>query len=74
MAGAAQNALAASFCQSAHATDVSRALGHADGSARIQQIEAMTCLDAMIIGRQRQIGGKQSPALCLGIVEMAQQL
>src|SRR5262245_31964938 len=76
---------AARFCQLAHTQDVALSLGDRDDAARVQQIEDVTCLDALIIGRQRQAvarvvgagrgptGREQRLAFLFGIPEMLQQ-
>src|SRR5262249_45112235 len=48
--------LAATLGQSAHPGDISLALGHRDDAARIQQVEDVARLPAVIIGGQRQSG------------------
>src|SRR6476620_3265338 len=44
---------AASFRQFAHAQNIALPFGDRDHPARIQKIENVTCLDALIIGRER---------------------
>jgi hypothetical protein len=41
--------------QVADAADVGGALGHADGAARVQQVEAVGGLEHLLVGRQRQL-------------------
>src|SRR5579862_3473396 len=70
---AVEPTLAAGLGERAHAADISGALGHRDDAARIEQIEAMACLDALVIGRQRQLRLEQRAALGLGIAEMRKE-
>src|SRR6478735_4044031 len=44
---------AASFRQFAHAQNIALPFGNRDHPARIQEIENVTCLDALVVGRQR---------------------
>jgi len=46
--------LAAGFRQLAHAQDVALPLRHADHAARVEQVEEVGGLDALIVGGQRQ--------------------
>ena len=41
------------FANLTHAQNVALPLGHRDDAARIEKIENMACLDALVIGRQR---------------------
>ena len=50
-----QPGFAAGLGQRPHAADIGGALRHADHAARIQQVEGMAGLDALVIGRQRQL-------------------
>ena len=71
--------------QLAHAQNVALPLGDGDDAARVQQIEDVACLDALIVGGQRQpmlrvvgtrggtAGCKQRLALLFGIAEVLQQ-
>ena len=70
---AGEPAFAAGFGKGAHAADIGLALGDRDHAARIEQIEAVAGLDALVIGRQGELGVEQRLALLLGILEMAQQ-
>src|SRR3990170_4211433 len=47
-----QPRLAAGLGELAYAQDVALALGHRDDAARIEQIEHVACLDALIVGGQ----------------------
>ena len=44
---------AAGFGELAHAQDIALPLGHRDHAARVEQIEDVACLDALVVGRQR---------------------
>ena len=44
---------AAGFRQFAHAHDVALPLGHRDHAARVEQVEDVARLDALVVGRQR---------------------
>ena len=44
---------AAGFRQFAHAQDVALALGDRDHAARVEQVEDVAGLDALVVGRQR---------------------
>src|SRR5271167_1362897 len=68
-----QPGFAASLGERAHAADIGGALGDRDHAARIEQIEQMARLDALVVGRQRQRSGEQKLALGLGVAEVAQQ-
>src|SRR5579862_4055583 len=70
---AVEPTLAAGFGKRAHAADIGGALRHRDDAARIEQIEAMARLDALVIGRQRQLRLEQRATLGLGIAEMCEQ-
>jgi hypothetical protein len=43
-------AFATGFRKGAHAGDVAGAFGYADHAARIEKVEQMACLDALIVG------------------------
>ena len=71
---------AAGFGEFAHAQDVALPLGDRDHAARVEQVEGVARLDALVVGRQRhQMAlaalalGEQRPAFGLGVVEVAQQ-
>src|SRR5687767_7045912 len=73
-----QPGLAAALGKFADAEDEGLALGHRDHAARIQHVESMRCLDALIIGGQRQfmapVAGallKERLAFLFGVVEVA---
>ena len=66
MAACLQPALAAALGHGPHASDVGGALGDRNDAARIQQVEAVRRLDALVIGRKRQIGGQKALAFGLG--------
>ena len=55
--------------QRAHAQDVALALGHADRTARIQQVEGVAGLHHLLVGRQRQVHFHQLLRLTLAGVE-----
>src|SRR5580693_6785712 len=46
---------AARLRERAHPRDIGRAFRHADHTARLQHVEAMARLDALVIARQRQL-------------------
>ena len=54
MTAGAQPGLGAGLGQRAHAADVGGALGHADHAARVEQVEQVAGLQALVVGRQRQ--------------------
>src|SRR5579864_4250875 len=64
---AGQPRLAAALRQLAHPEDIGGALGHADDAARVQEIEHMAGLDALVVGRQREAAIEQRRTLVLGI-------
>src|SRR6185369_13059509 len=66
---------AAGFGERADAQNVRLPLGDADDTARIEQVEEMRGLDALIIGRQRQerVAAQERLAFGFGIGEVAQQ-
>src|SRR5690242_2554041 len=66
-------ALTASLGERAHASNVGRPLGHADHAARIEQIEAMTCLDAVIVSWQREFRGHERLAFLFRVVEVPEE-
>ena len=75
-AGAAgEPTLAARLGESADAGDIGGALGHRDDTARVEQVESVAGLDALIIGRQRQerVAAQERLAFGFGIGEVAQQ-
>src|SRR5262249_49597635 len=74
-AAAGEPGLAAAFGQSAHPGDIGLALGHRDDAARIQQIEDVARLQALVIGgeRQRRLMIEQPGADLLRILELAKQ-
>src|ERR1700727_2228182 len=45
--------LAAGFGEFAHPQNIALPLGHRDDAARVEQIESVACLDALVVGRQR---------------------
>src|SRR5439155_20349668 len=47
-----QEGLPASLRQVAHPQDVALALGDGNHAARIEQVEDMACLDALVVGRE----------------------
>src|SRR6266850_1020213 len=55
--------------QLAHTQDVALPLGDADGPARIQQVEDVRALEAVVVGGQRQLLPDQRAALLLVLVE-----
>src|SRR5438067_2386987 len=73
--------VAARLRERAHPADIGGALGDADNAAGIEQIEQVACLQALVVGRQRQLwpvgtrlpGTQQRVALPLGILEMLGQ-
>src|SRR5436309_2560449 len=69
-----QPGLAARLGERADAADIGGALGHADDAARVEQVEEMARLQALIVSRQRQLALDQSGAFRLGVAEMRQQL
>src|SRR3546814_10270936 len=77
--GALPILLAAGLGQGAHAADVGLALGDRDDAARIEQVEDVARLHALVIGRQRH---RPAPvraelqdrlALRLGVLEVPDQ-
>ena len=58
-----------------HPDDIGLALGHADDAAGVEQIEQVARLQALVIGRQRQLrlARQKRGAGLLGIGEMAEQ-
>ena len=50
-----QPGLGAATRQRTHPADIGRALGHADHAARVEQVEQVAGLDALVVGRQRQL-------------------
>src|SRR6185312_6021995 len=71
---ALQPSLTTGLGKRADAADIGGALGDGNHPARIQQVEAMAGLDALVIGRKRQFRrSKQLSALFLGILEMLEQ-
>src|SRR5262245_23804230 len=46
---------AAGLGEVAHAQDVALALGHRDDAAGVEQVEDMARLDALVVGRERQL-------------------
>ena len=50
--------------QRAHAADVGGALGDADHAARVQQVEQVAGLEALVVGRQRQLALQDQTAQC----------
>ena len=73
MAAGAQPGLGAGLGQGAHAADVGRALGDADHAARVQQVEQVAGLQALVVGRQRQPALQDRCAMLLGVGEVAEQ-
>src|SRR3546814_20105310 len=61
---------AAGFGELADAQDVGLPLGHADDAARIQQVEQMACLEALVVGWQRQLRSDQIAAFRLDAGEV----
>ena len=51
-------ALAAGFGERAHAADIGGALGDGDHAARVEQVEGVARLDALVIGGQRQLAAR----------------
>src|SRR5690348_6947307 len=79
-----QPGFATSLGQGAYPRDIGGALGDADYAARIQKIESVAGLDALVIGGQRQFGfifllasargaGEQFLALLFGFREMTEE-
>src|SRR5690606_35978830 len=56
-----------------HPPDIGGALGHADDAARIEDVEEMARLHALVIGRERKAGRQNIVALALRILEMPHQ-
>src|SRR5271163_651156 len=50
--------------------DIGSALGHADRTSRIEEVEEMARFQALVVSRQREPMVDQRPALGLGIAEM----
>src|SRR3546814_10752232 len=71
--------LAAGLGEGTHAADVGLALGHRDDPARVEQVEGMARLHALVIGGQRHrpplvVGELQDRlALRLGVLEVPDQ-
>src|SRR5690606_12138046 len=59
--------------QVADAADVVGALVHADGAARVEQVEGMGGLQGGFVGGQRQRHVHQAPGLGLVVVEVREQ-
>src|SRR5207245_5013517 len=58
-----------------HPQDVALPLGHADGAARVEQVEDVRALQAIIVGRQRQLEAQQPVAfLLVALEELEEQL
>src|SRR5205823_4321037 len=53
--GSRQPGLAARFREGADAADIGGALGDADDATRVEQVEGMARLDALVVGRQREL-------------------
>src|SRR5688572_9117146 len=76
-----QPSVTAGLGEVANAQDVALALGDGDDASGIQQIEDVARLDALVVGRQRQLvalvvgvgrrlaGGQQRLAFLLGVAE-----
>src|SRR5690348_7362580 len=64
---------AAGFGQCPHPRNSGRALGHADYPARVEQIEAVACLDALVIGGKRKARLDEGVAFLFRVLEMAGQ-
>src|SRR6201999_119333 len=65
--------LTAAFGQDAHPTNIARPFGYADHAARIQQVEQMARLDALVESRQREVPGEQRSTFVFGIGKMTGQ-
>src|SRR5262249_14374713 len=72
---ARQPACAATLGQGTYAGDVGLAFGRGDHATRIQQVEQMACLHALIVSRQRQWlwPVEQHAAFPFRVLEMAQE-
>src|ERR1700694_2722399 len=57
----------------AHAQDVALPLGHADGAARVEQVEDVRALQAVVVGGQRQLLLDQRAALLLVLIEETEE-
>src|SRR5271157_4654039 len=70
-----QPGFAARLRERAYAPDIARAFGGADDPARVEQVEQMTRLDALVVGgqRERRLAIQQRPALVLGVGEVGPQ-
>src|SRR5690606_41148308 len=78
-----EEGLAAGLGEVAHAQDVALPLGDGDDAARVEQVEGVGGLDALIVGRQHHAvrlalrplrpGFEQGTALLLRVLEMAKQ-
>src|SRR5215469_2093676 len=70
---AGEPSLAAGGCERPDAENIGSALGDADRSTRVEQIEQMARLQALVIGGQRQPAIDQCRALLFGVGEMGNQ-
>src|SRR5882762_9211294 len=57
----------------AHAQDITLPLGHADGAARVEQVEDVRALQAVVVGGQGELLLDQGAALLLVLFEEAEQ-
>ena len=64
---------AAGFGEGSHASDIGGAFGHRNHAARIEQIEIVARLQALVIGGQREARREQAFAFLLRVGEMAEQ-
>src|SRR5579862_9208452 len=62
--------LAAGLRQGTDPADISLPLNHADHAACVQQVEQVARLDALLVGRQRQLAIQKRAAFALGILEV----
>ena len=73
MAAGGEPGFRARLGQRAHPADIGRALGHADHAARVQQVEQVAGLEALVVGRQRQLPFQDLLAVALGVGEVPEQ-
>src|SRR5262249_19083140 len=65
-------ALGAALGERAHAADEALPLGDADRAARVEEVEGVRALHAVVVGRKDEPGGQQPLALLLEAVEEAE--
>src|SRR5271154_70581 len=65
--------LAAGFRQRTDPSDISSAFRHRDHAAGVEKVESVTRLDALVVGRQRQLLVEQTLAFLFGVREMPKQ-